>query len=187
MIRLTKRKIKLDLYHIGSHTEEALYYIFCVVQSYCLNVKLKTSPNDVEIRRFFKTQKPRLQENGAFIAYHGPNFRDFGKKEIKYVFTLKHFEYAKKEPLRITVEGFYGDEYHKDIGIKNGVSMDISEKNGTKCCPFVYAGTINKSNFTEEGIVMNIIRGSMPVGFMELGKMINYFILKHFDIKVESP
>ncbi|MCP4131612.1 MAG: hypothetical protein GY754_11590 [bacterium] len=186
MIENTKSKIEVDLRYINKHAEEALYYIFCLVESYCLGVELVYQPDDSKIRKFFETQKSRLLDNGATISYNGPNFRDVGKKEMKYVLNLKHFTYKKNESLNLAVDCFYGYEYHKDIAIENEISMEITEKNGTNFCSLIFAGTIENMRFQEKGIVMNIIGWSMPEGFKELGEMINFFILKHFGIDIKD-
>ena len=185
MISSTKRKIKFDLTHIDRYAPEALYYLFCLIQSYSLDVKLETSPVDIEIRKFYQTQKSRLIDNGSIIDYRGPNIEDSGNDDIKYVLNLKRFSYEANKPLNLLVECVIGNEYHKDIGIKKGLSMEIIETNGTRFCPFIFAGTIEDKKFVETGIIMNILRGNMPVGYAQLGDMINFFILKHFNIKIE--
>ena len=177
-----KKKIDFNLENVENTKEEALYYIFCLLESICLNVDLKKCKDKKEIRTFYESQKRKLVENGAIITYNGPNFLDFGKKEIKYVLNLDSIIYKKGNPLNFIVRCFYGTEYHKDIGSDKGLSTEILEKNGTKFCNYLYGGSVKNRKFFETAIVLNIIWKHMPRGFHDLGEIINFIILNNFGM-----
>ena len=176
------KKIPLDIHYIDAQASEALYYIFCLLESFYLNVDLSEYKNEKEIRTFYASQKHKLIDKGAVIAYCGPDFSFFAKKELKYVFNLKKIDYKTEGPIKIIIDCFGGSGYHKHIATEHDINVEVVSKNGLKFCSLVYAGTIDDGKLKEDAIVWDIITNDMPKGFKVLGQLLNLFILKHFGI-----
>lgn len=180
MTKPVSAKINLNLDYVDSNAKDALYYIFCLIQSRCLDVDLSKEKN---IREFYERQKDKLINYNSEIVYKGPDFSKPGKVEIMYIFSLDYVEFKHEKYIKLHVNCFVGSETHNDIAKREKMSVSIRTRNGIKLRDYIYGGVIESGKFSEHSVAwINFICNDMPGGFSDLGKIINLYVLNHFGV-----
>ncbi|MFC1670076.1 hypothetical protein ACFL20_06745 [Spirochaetota bacterium] len=175
-------KINFTLDNLGEHSQDALYYIFLLIESHCLNVDLNV---EKDIKDSFESQKNHLTSYNSEIIYAGPDLSKYKTGDINYIFSFNDIKFKHQKYIHFYISCFEGIENHGEIAKKNGISDSIQIVNGLRICKLLYGGTLSKGKFSDHSVTWNsIVRYHMPGEFNSFGKIINRFMLNHFGIEL---
>ena len=181
------KKIKINLKFAASHWGKTLKYIYCYLQSQCLDVDLSSEDKNI-IERRYESQINKLLNRGMVIEYNGPDFRNFGDSDINYILALKHVLFKSGDIPKLKIFCYAGKEDHEELVKENNVKKEFGG-NGFLTSEFIYGGFFQNGKFKGSSPSWNLHfnevrqRSYLLDSFPEFGRMINFYVLKHFGLK----